>query len=416
MAQQDGSPQVGLPVDIIDHSGAATAPHGAPHGGVPGYVRRIPLLLLIPGLLFTGAVIGLYVQPPGVQKFFELVGLEPGGGSSTPFALPPDLELPQDMLETLQISDVVGLTRLEPIGGISPVAAPSGAGDARISEILVSVGDVVEKGQLVARLDNLAHLQSAVQKAQANVAVREATLLQTRDSVRNSLDEARAALEQAKAVAEVASSDRERAQELFERKVATQAALNAALSIDRQAGRAVEIAHAKLMRYTSDDIDTQPDVIVAARNLEAAQIDLTRARLDLGQARVVAPIAGVVLDIDAHAGERPPLTGIMQVGDTRQMMARVEIYQDRISLVKTGQPVEIVSEAITQTLTGTVEQVGLLVGRQDLVSTDTAAGIDARVFEILVRLDQGSSQAAAGYTNLEAVARVDTRAVTEADK
>ncbi len=121
MAQQDDSPQSGLPIEIIDHSGTDTAPGDAPHGAVPGYVRKIPLLLLIPGLLFTGAVIGLYVQPPGVQKFFDLVGLEPGGGSDAPFALPPDLDVPQDMLETLQISDVVGLARLEPIGGISPM-------------------------------------------------------------------------------------------------------------------------------------------------------------------------------------------------------------------------------------------------------------------------------------------------------
>ncbi len=103
----------------------------------------------------------------------------------------------------------------------------------------------------------------------------------------------------------------------------------------------------------------------------------------------------------------------MEIGDTSQMMAEVEVYQDRIARVLVGQPVEIVSEAIDQTLTGRVERIGLIVGRQELVSSDTAANLDARVFEVLVRLDPESSKVASRYTNLEAVARIDTRAGTE---
>jgi HlyD family secretion protein len=399
-----------LPMEVIDRSDERKTADGASHIRQRGVLRKLPFLLLIPALLFTGAVVGLYIQPPGVQKFFELAGLQPGGGSSAPFALPPDVEVPQEMLDTMQISDVIGLARLMPQGDISPVAAPSGSGDARISEILVSVGDTLEKGQLVARLDNLAQLESAVQSAKANVGVREAGLLQVKQSVRNSLAEAGAALEQAEAAAEVARTDRARAQELFSRGVATQAALNTAISVDRQAAQAVEKARATLSRYTSDDIDNQPDVIVAERNLEAAQVDLERARRDLDRAKVVAPISGVVLDIYARPGESPPKDGIMAMGDTSQMMAEVEIYQDRIALVAVGQPVEIVSEAIGQTLTGVIERIGLIVGRQELVSNDTAATLDARVFDVLVRLDPASSKIAARYTNLEALARIDTRA------
>ncbi len=410
MAEQDATTQVDLPLQVIDRSDSAN-PEPIRYGArKTGVIRRLLLLLLIPILMFIGAILGLYFQPPGPQKFFELTGLKPGGGSDAPFAIPPEIDVPQDMLDTMQISDVVGLARLMPQGDISPVAAPSGAGDARISEILVAVGDVLEKGQLVARLDNLAHLESAVLSAQAGVGVREATLLQVKQSVENSLHEARAALEQAEAVAEVAKSDRVRVEELFERQVTTKAALNTAQSVDRQANRAVEKARATLARYTSDNIHKQPDVIVAARNLDAALVDLGRARLDLDRARVVAPIAGVVLDIHARPGERPPLRGIMEMGNTSQMMAEVEVYQDRIARVQIGQPVEIVAPAIGQTLTGVVTRIGLIVGRQELISNDTAANLDARVFEVLVRLDPDASQVASRYTNLEAVARIDTRA------
>ena len=109
--------------------------------------RKIWLLvLLIPVLMFSGAVIGLYFQPPGLQKFYALTGLQPGGGSSAPIALPPKITLPPKMAETMLPTDVIGLARILPRGDISIVAAPFGAGDARVADIMVSVGDKVAKG------------------------------------------------------------------------------------------------------------------------------------------------------------------------------------------------------------------------------------------------------------------------------
>ena len=71
----------------------------------------------------------------------------------------------------------------------------------------------------------------------------------------------------------------------------------------------------------------------------------------------------------------------------------------------------IVRERIAPgTLRGTVESIGLTVGRQGLISDDAAANTDARVIRILVALDAPSTKVAAGYTNLEVVARIDTAA------
>lgn len=42
-----------------------------------------------------------------------------------------------------------------------------------------------------------------------------------------------------------------------------------------------------------------------------------------------------------RAGQRPPADGIMDMGDTDQMMAEVEIRQDRINTVVVGQPVQV---------------------------------------------------------------------------
>jgi HlyD family secretion protein len=366
------------------------------------------LVLLIPALMFTGAVMGMYFQPLALQKFYALTGLQPGAGSTAPIALPPEIVLPQEMVVTMQASDVVGLARLLPRGDVSIVAPPYGAGDARIAEIAVAIGDRVEKGAVVARLDNQGPLESAVLLAQANVAIRQAGLVQTRAAVQNSLDEARAGLDQTRSTATEAAAQLVRETELFARGVTTQAALDNVAAADRQAALAVQKATATLARFASAEVDAQPDVIVALRNLDAALADLTRAQADLARATVLAPISGVVLDIHARAGERPPAVGIMEMGDTDQMMAEAEIYQDRIAAVQEGQPVELVAGALGRMLQGRVQAIGLTVGRQGLVSEDTAANTDARVISVLIALDAASSQQAARFTNLEVIARIDT--------
>lgn len=372
--------------------------------------KRYFLVLLIPVFMFSGAVIGMYFQPPALRGFYALTGLTPGAGTTAPIALPPDLELPKDMVETMRSTDVLGLARLLPRGDISTVAAPYGAGDARVAEILVAEGDRVEKGAPVAQLDNLDFLESAVLLAEANLAVRDATLAATQSTVQSSRVEAQALLDQARSAAAEATAQRIRTQDLFDRAVTTQAALDAARAAEQQALAAVAKAEATLARFTSIALEDQPDVVVAARNADAARADLERARRDVARAVVRAPISGTVLDITVAPGARPPADGIMLIGDTSAMMAEVEIWQDRIARVVVGQPVELAAPALGTTFQGQVQSIGLTVGRQGLLSDDSAANTDARVVRVLVALDAASSALAAGFTNLEVIARIDTRA------
>ena len=394
-----------LPLEIINHQ----AQHNRQSFPRRWFRKSYLLVLLIPVFLFTGAVIGMYYQPAGLKKFYAVTGLQPGGGASAPIALPPEIELPQDMVETLRPTDVIGLARLLPRGDVSIVAAPFGAGDARVAEILVSEGDRLEKGTPVARLDNHDVLQSAVLQAEAAVAIREATLMQTRAAVQNSRDEAQAVLDQARSAAAEAKAELARSRSLFERGVTTRATLDAFVAAEQQAALAVTKAEATLARYAAVAVEEQPDVIVAARNLDAVKADLRRARRDLAHADVLAPITGTVLEIHATPGQRPPPEGIMEMGNTDEMMAEVEIYQDRIVQVQAGQPVELVSTALGQTFQGRVAFIGLTVGRQGLLSDDTAANTDARVIRIIVELDTASSQIASRFTNLEVIARIDTQ-------
>jgi HlyD family secretion protein len=372
--------------------------------------KRLLLVLLVPVFMFAGGVLGMYFQPPGLQKFYALTGLQPGGGSDAPIALPPEIDLPPKMAETMLPTDVVGLARVMPRGDVSVVAAPYGAGDARLAEVLVAVGAQVAKGAVLALLDNRTALEGAVLMADANLAVREANLAQTRAAVQASRDEAQAALDQAVATAAESEATLLRTQELFSRGVATQATLDAVRTAAAGARLAVTRAEATLTRFSALALEDQPDVIVAVRNVDAARADLDRARLDLARSEVVAPIAGTILDIHATPGQRPPAGGIMDMGDTSQMMAEVEVWQDRIGAVRPGQPVELVATSLGATLQGRVDSIGLTVGRQGLISDDAAENKDARVIRVLVALDAPSSRLAARFTNLEVIARIDTKA------
>lgn len=387
-----------------------------PSGKTPGRRTRrwrwILLLPLVPLLILTGGVAGMYFQPPGLRLVFARTGLTPGAGSSVPIALPPEIRLPADVVETIVPTDVVGLARLMPRGDVITVAPPYGAGDARIAEIRVGEGDEVAADQLLARLDNAAQLQAAVLGAEANAAVREAALAQTEANIRASRDEAEATLAQAESAAEEATADYARSRELSDRGVATSTQTDALRTAARQAELAVARARATLARYAGEDGEdggAALDIVVARRNLDAARVELARAQSDLIRSEVRAPVAGTILSVDARAGERPPATGILQMGDTRQMMAEVEVYQDRIAAVAIGQPVQLVATAIGETFLGRVQSIGLTVGRQGLLPDDIAANTDARVVSVLVALEGASMATARRYTGLEVVARIDTR-------
>lgn len=396
-------PQTDLP--LVDNGLAEQTPKSAKKAGSKLWARLrfVPLVML---LFFSGAVIGMYFQPPGLRAFFGITGLQPGAGTDTPIAVAIQKVKTQEAVAVVSEGDVVALGRVIPRGDVVSVATPSGAGDARIAQLRVALGDTVAAGDVLAVLDNLAALENGVATARATIAVRQATLAQTTATIRASRDEAQAALDRAQATAKNAQSDMERVTSLFERGVTTRADLDQAVARAAEAGRDVERAIATLSRYQAIDA-TQADIAVAEANLAAARVDLTRAEQNLESAYVRAPSAGTVLDINAQAGERAGSAGIIDLGDTSQMTVEAEVYQTLIGRVAIGDPVTVSADALAQDLTGTVTAIGLEIGRQSITSDDPAANTDARVVDVIVTLDAASSELARGFTNLDTIVRID---------
>lgn len=140
-------------------------------------------------------------------------------------------------------------------------------------------------------------------------------------------------------------------------------------------------------------------------NVEMGKADVQSAQAELDLARVRSPISGTVLKIHARTGERVGPDGIAEIGETDKMYAAAEVYETDVTRVRVGQHATVTSPAFPDPLHGTVERVGLKVGKQDVLNTDPAAKTDARVVEVKVRLDEPAR--VAGLTNLEAEVAIE---------
>ncbi len=162
------------------------------------------------------------------------------------------------------------------------------------------------------------------------------------------------------------------------------------------------------------------DLQAAQADVDSAIASVEKANADLDLAYIKSPINGQILKINTRPGEKVNDKGIADIGQTNQMYAVAEIYESDIKKICLNQPALITSDAIKQELSetenppqslelhGKVAQIGLQIGKKDILDTDPAADIDARVVEVKIRLNPEDSQKVAGLTNLKIEVKINT--------
>lgn len=360
------------------------------------------LLFVMPSL-GVGLVAGMGLKTPAMRIALELAGLDPIQSASV------NVSGDKTAPATRVAPEVVALGRLLPDGGTVALALPNGAGDARIARLLVAEGDRVGAGQIIAELDNLPQLLANKTTAESTMAAQEAALEQVRASITASLAEARANRASAEAALVLAKQELARLKTLADRNLTTQVLLQQAQSTAAKAAAELQRTDALVARFSGAETDHQPDIILAARNVDLARASLSRANEDLAAARVVAPRSGTILEINSRIGEKPSDTGVVKIGDIEKMTAELEVYQTDIAKIALGQVAEMTARALPAPLAGTVTKIGQIVGRQSVMSSEPAANADARVVRVTVTLDASSSARARSYTNLEVVGRIRTK-------
>ena len=233
-------------------------------------------------------------------------------------------------------TSVSALGRVQPKGGVVRVAGPSRA-SVVVSRVLVAEGDHVEAGATLAVLDDYPVHEANVQRLHADL--------------------------------EQAQPERKPWKGYLRGRLAPPPA---------SAGKPVK----------PGDVD-----------LRAVFAELDGARAELARSTVRSPVSGTVLKVHAQAGERVGPEGVVELGQTDEMHVMAEVYETDVPRVRVGQRAVVTSATLDGTLEGTVERIGRMVGKRDVVGIDPVDQIDARVVEVDVRLDDGKKVAA--LTNLQ---------------
>ena len=137
----------------------------------------------------------------------------------------------------------------------------------------------------------------------------------------------------------------------------------------------------------------------AQRDVEMRKAELVAARARLERSSIKAPVAGEVLAIHAREGERIGEQGLLELGQTDRMYVVAEVYETDIAEVATGQRAVVTSPALDAAISGSVERIGKLIGKNDVLDLDPVARMDSRVIEVFVLLDEPAL--VAGLTNLQ---------------
>lgn len=153
------------------------------------------------------------------------------------------------------------------------------------------------------------------------------------------------------------------------------------------------------------------DIQVAEAELKGAKSAVKKAEAELKLAYVRAPKDGQILKIHTLPGELVNSEGIVDLGQTDQMYVRAEVYETDISKVKIGQKAIVKSDGIVGDLQGTVEEIGLEIGKRDILDTDPVADADARVVEVKIKLSPEANDKVASLTNLQVNVIIDTLSI-----
>ncbi|WP_228025090.1 HlyD family efflux transporter periplasmic adaptor subunit [cf. Phormidesmis sp. LEGE 11477] len=353
--------------------------------------------------------------------------------------------------ETLPVSvaidSVVALGRIEPEGEVIRLSVPNAA-DSRVNEIRVGEGDRVEAQQVIAVLQGAERRQADLSSAYALVRQRQAELAQQQngnvkpaalEAQRETIARLQAQMEaqrrQRQAAVEKAQAVLRESQTKYQR-YQTLAAAGAIEQIELDvARRDYETAQADLALEQSTQEETEKtlaaqiseerarltelsqvlpeNVEIAAAQLEQAQMQVSQSQADLDDVLVRAPVAGQILRINTQVGEQVNTQqGIVELAQTNQMMVIAEVYETDIRRVSLGQPVKVTSEygGVETDLTGTVDQIGLQIGKANFggEEADPTQDVNARVVTVKVRLDDEDSERVAALTGMQVRVAIDT--------
>jgi HlyD family secretion protein len=255
-----------------------------------------------------------------------------------------------------------------------------------VQDILVSEGDRIRYGQVMARIE-CRDLEAEVPQRVSDQHAAEAVYERLKNGSRQEeIRGAEAALQLAEARQVEADATKSRYITLSARAVTSHAQLLIAQRDADIAAAQVSDAqqHLTLLR-TGPRLE---EIAEALARAEAARhlVDLTRARLE--RCTVRSPIQGMVLRKHVSIGElysiympRPLFT----VANTEKYRVRAEVDETDALRISVGQKATVAVDH--HAVTGEVVDLGRLMGRRHILTTDPADKSDRDVLDVIVELE-----------------------------
>jgi HlyD family secretion protein len=336
-------------------------------------------------------------------------------------------------LQDTTIRQVAALGRIRPEDGTIDVGADA---TRRVARLLAEEGQSVKKGEILAYLDNYEEMQAAAAFAlaqyeggkaqlkyrtaleQANIAKAEAELRSVEELTPLDIAIQEFTVEKGRQDLELAQKEAKRLDTLVGKGSASREDLDKKSTEVAQRTIQLKSASEELRRWKGA---LKLNVAKAQANLDSARANLKyyQANIDLdslgksmeqAQARlntsiVRAPADGTILKIRTRPGEVVRNPGVLTMGKLSTMWVLAEVYENDLPRIKEGQTATVTAAALPEPLSGRVTLVGRLISRQSVVDVDPTAATDARVAEVLVRLDR--AEPAARMINLQVTVRID---------
>lgn len=282
---------------------------------------------------------------------------------------------------------ITALGRVQPKDGVIRIAAPSfEAGPAIVTALHVEPGAWVEQGAVLATLRGREELAAALQARESRRAVARAKVAALTAGAKTE--------EKAAVQAEVASdeatlayieTETRRIDQLHRDGMLSIAALESQQSRQASATQALQAKRARLKSLST----TRPaDIAVAEAEWRVAESDVQEIQARLDATVLRAPFAGRVLAIHAWPGQSVGEAGVLSFGRTSEMFVEAEVLEEDLARIRVGHRATITGDAFPGAATGTVEEIGYLVGNREVFRNDPTAFIDARVVQVKIRVDR----------------------------
>jgi HlyD family secretion protein len=288
----------------------------------------------------------------------------------------------------------------------------------KITEILIKEGDMVTKGQLLLRTEDVQQ-SAAVDAQSAAVRTNEADLEAQEANVqaaKAALDTAQADLAQARAKLKQASDNFTRGQELMKDQLIDQQSFDQRLSDFQVAKASADSAEAHLGQAKA-----QYQQAAYNRDMAKARIGQSKAQLasyenQLAQTIYKSPLDGMITSLPVHLGENvvPGVQNtagslLYQVSNLSIMTVEVKVDETDIPNVKLDQTADVLIDAYpNKTFKGKVTQIGeAAVGRTSGTTSGSTAtsAEEAKDFKVVVTISDPPPNIRPG---LSATAKITT--------